>query len=99
MSPCITPHPRGRLSESARTRLTLEDFRQRLEAQPALGQPASVQIGFPHGSVQVVNARAEVAGVLVGPGGASEKAVFTLVHEGGEWKTDAIVIGGLPALE
>jgi hypothetical protein len=89
----------ARLSQSARARLTREDFARLVAEQPALGQNAGAQFGFPHGSVEVVNARAEVKGSLVGPGGAREEAAFTLVREGGEWKVDAILIGDRPALD
>jgi hypothetical protein len=89
----------ARLSESARARVTREDFAALVAGEPALGQHKGAQFGFPRGSVQVVNARAEVSGSIVGPDGAREDAVFTLVREGGEWKIDAILIGGRPALE
>jgi hypothetical protein len=88
----------GRLSQATRTRLSREDFERLVAAQPALGQHTGQQLGFPHG-VEIVNARAEVKGVLIAPGGAREEAVFTLVHEGGEWKIESIVIGGQPALD
>jgi hypothetical protein len=87
-----------RLSQATQARLSREDFERLVAAHPALGQHTGAQLGFPHG-VEIVNARAEVKGVLVAPGGAREEAVFTLVREGGEWKTDSILIGGQPALD
>jgi hypothetical protein len=88
----------GRLSEATRTRLSREDFERLVAAHPALGQHTGAQLGFPHG-VEIVNARAEVKGVLVAPGGAREEAVFELVRESGEWRIESIAIGGQPALD
>jgi hypothetical protein len=89
----------ARLSEGTRARISREGFERALAEHPTLQQHTDALFGFPSGSVQVVDARAEVNGVLVAPGGAREEAAFVLVREGGEWKIQSIRIGGQAAVD
>jgi hypothetical protein len=88
----------SRLSEAARARTSPEDFQRALVEHPALQQHGDALFGFPSGSVNVSNARAQVSGYLVAAGGAREEAAFELVREAGAWKIETIRVGGQTAV-
>jgi predicted component of type VI protein secretion system len=89
----------ARLSEAVSARTSRDAFARAVAEHPALQQHTDARFSFPDGSVHVANARAEVKGFLVTPGGAREPAAFELVHEGGAWRIEAIRIDGQAVLD
>jgi hypothetical protein len=88
----------ARLSSEARGEMSPEAFEQLVAEHPALREHTDARFGFPEGSVNVTNDRAEVKGALVSPGGAREPAVFELVKEAGAWRIVRIRVGEDPGL-
>jgi len=84
----------SRLSDEARARWSRDDFERLVSQHPVLREHTDAMLWPPQASVNVVNDRAEVKGVLVAPGGMRQEAAFDLVKEHGAWKVLSIRVGG-----
>ncbi|HEY7515284.1 MAG TPA: FHA domain-containing protein, partial [Vicinamibacteria bacterium] len=87
----------AKLGRDLKARLSLERFERTIASHPALRAGGKLEVWPPRGSVQVVNDRGHVAGVLVLPSGERESLSFELAKEAGEWRIVGIEIGGRDA--
>ncbi len=79
-------------SEEARGRTSAQEFTALVESHPALKDNAAAQLWPPAGSVNRVNDRARVSGIIVSKSGAQERLVCELVQEGGAWKIASLSV-------
>jgi hypothetical protein len=82
----------AQLSEEQRGRVSPVEFAEFVEQHPALKENAGVRPWPPSGSVNRVNERARVTGVLVSKSRTEHRLVCELVREGGLWKVAALSI-------
>jgi pSer/pThr/pTyr-binding forkhead associated (FHA) protein len=80
----------ARLSDSYRARVSRDDFADLVTGHAGLKQNAESRFWPPSGSVNVVNDKAQVSGVLISTEGERERVAYELVKEGGEWKISAL---------
>ncbi len=80
----------AQFSDEQRSQLSPEEFTAYVEQHPALKQNAETRLWPPSGSVNRVNDRARITGVLVAKDGTEERLVCELVRQGGAWKIAAL---------
>ncbi len=79
-------------SEEARSRSSPDDLAALVESHPAFKDNAEARLWPPAGSVNRVNERARVSGIIVSKSGAEERLVCELVQEGGAWKIASLSV-------